>query len=196
MAERPDLSTLPGLLAAEDWPAAGALLRAAAAQDGASAEVFYNLGKVLEAAGRHAEAGPWFERAVSARPDYQIAWFELGRWAIAHGPLQRALDAFRAASQIDANDEDAARNHARLALRLGHWQEAERVWSRFSDPEALMAHYRTITERGEDGSGLRDELLARGDLRPDMLKAMTRTARGRIPLTPPALCPVLARDLS
>ncbi|MEO1470769.1 MAG: hypothetical protein AAFV86_17125, partial [Pseudomonadota bacterium] len=58
------LDKLPVLLAARDWEAAERLLRRAARARGAAPEVFYNLARVLEEAGRGAQSAHWLEKAV------------------------------------------------------------------------------------------------------------------------------------
>lgn len=179
------LSDLPELLQTRQWKAAEKLLRREAAKPVAMANIFYNLAKVLEADGRHAQSGRWLEKAVAAKLDYAAAWFELGRWHLANHQLRPAFTAFGNASQLDPGDKDAKRNLARLALRLGEWEIARQVWSDFDDTEACCARYRIAAETGEQTAAQLQSLLKKASARPSALKAMTRTARGHIPLSLP-----------
>lgn len=180
-----DLRALPHLIQTRDWPRAEALLRAAAAETQAPAEVFYNLAKVLEARGKWTDAGPWLDRAVAARDGYANAWFELGRWAIDAGDYPKAFKAFRRVVDLDPGDADARRNLGRIALRLGEWDVAQTMFAGETDVEAQIALYRAATERGADTRGQLADLLARTDARAAVVKAMTRTAKGRVPLRLP-----------
>lgn len=174
------ISKLPDLLAASDWVGAERVLRRAAGRTGAGADVFYNLALVLGRAGKGAQAGSWLRRAVKARPGYMAAWFELGRWCLDAGDLTGALEGFQTASGLALEDVDAKRNLGRVALRLGRWDVAVAAFDA-DDTEARIARYRIAAETGEDASGLLDNLLDTAP-RQAVLKAMTRTAKGRIPL--------------
>ncbi len=177
-----DTDALPALLASSDWGSAERLLRRAAQRAGAGADVFYNLALVLDRAGKGAQSGAWLLRAVARRPDYAAAWFELGRWRLDARDLWGARHAFACAGTLDPADADARRNLGRVALRLGRWDEAARTFAGADDAEARIARYRIAAETGEDARPLLDRLLAGGAPRQAVLTAMTRTARGRIPL--------------
>ncbi|MHC0053471.1 tetratricopeptide repeat protein [Actibacterium sp. D379-3] len=182
-----DLSTLQAKLAAQDWAGAERLLRRAAQDRRAPAQVFYNLGKVLEAAGKPQQSGPWYRKAVAGDPAYALAWFELGRWAVAADDLALAEKAFAKAVDLAPEDADAWRNLGRVRLRLGQWAAARIAWARFADGEARSALYRIAAELGEDVQDLQRGLLADPALRPEAMKALTRVARGRVPLRFPKL---------
>ncbi len=173
---------LPTLLAAQDWARAEKLLRAAAAKKTASADVFYNLAKVLEAAGKTRQMQQWLKRAVAAKPDYALAWYELGRRALDDNALEDAFTAFRRAHAADPHDRDAARSLGRVALRLGKWDVAAQCFAEFADSEAQLALYRIAAERGEPTTHLSQDLLAQSDLRSEVLKTLTRVAKGRLPM--------------
>lgn len=181
------LSDLPTLVQTRQWKAAETLLRRQAAKPAATADIFYNLAKVLEADGRGRQARCWLEKAVAARPDYAAAWFELGRWFLADDQLRSAYAAFASAARHAPHDADAKRNLGRLALRLGEWETARSAWSAIDDVEAQCARYRITVETGNDAGQQLDALLEMSGARPVVLKAMTRTARGRIPLRLPGL---------
>ena len=182
MQSKPFAVQLQQALQSANWPVAKALLTKAAQDTAATAPVFYNLGKVLEANCEYQQSGAWFEKAVNAMPEYAIAWFELGRWAINHKHYPKALNAFLECTELTPDDTDAWRNLARTALRCGDWATAERAWQRFDDTEAKIARYRVQVELGNDGKALLSQLLSQADCRLEVLRAMTRTARGSIPL--------------
>lgn len=176
-------------LAAEDWPQAERLLRGLAAKKGAPASVLYNLGLVLDRAGKGDQSGPWFRRAVTADPGHVNAWCELGSWLLARNDLPGAEQAFSRAAAL--GDPTARRDHARVALRLGHFQVARAGWqaildaSAGTDTEALHALLRIALEEGAPiARDLRRSLAAQPGERPALLKTLTRTARGSLPLSP------------
>lgn len=176
------LIDLPTLLASQDWARAEKLLRAAAAKKTAGADVFYNLAKVLEAAGKTAQMRTWLKRAVARRPDYAAAWFELGRSALQDDDLQGAFGAFERAMTLSPMDQDAKRNCGRVALRLGYWEAASRCFDGASDAEAELAHYRIAAETGQSTDQMRRALLDQPEHRAQVLKTLTRVARGSLPL--------------
>ncbi|MDD8021952.1 MAG: tetratricopeptide repeat protein [Paracoccaceae bacterium] len=179
-----DLARLPQMIAAQDWAGAAHLLRRVAAHPGAPAQVHYNLAKVLEAQGEGAQMLPWLHRAVQRDPSYALAWFEIGRAEIAAGDLSAAAVAFARAWALDPRDDDAVRNLMRVALRLGDWAQARQAARALpqSDAEALAARYRCACELGEAAEDLRARLLADPQIRPVALKALTRVAKGSLPL--------------
>lgn len=177
-----NLANLPTLISSQNWPAAIKLLRREASKPDAGADIFYNLGKVLEADGKWLQSGEWFQKAVDRRSGYQVAWFELGRWAVDQRDLRRAFDAFMKAVDLEPADADARRNAGRIALRLGRWAQARTLWEAFSDNEAKQAQYRITAELSEPTSDMRNKLLDDRHLRPEVLKTLTRTAKGSIPL--------------
>jgi tetratricopeptide (TPR) repeat protein len=178
-----DIHSLSGRLAAQDWPAAERVLRRMAKGKSPPPDVFYNLAKVLEAAGKPDQMMHWLERAVAANPRYGIAWFELGRAAVKSGALAQAQKAFQHAVDLMPTDADARRNLGRIALRRGDWASAETCFATLPDLEAQIAIYRLKAETGQATKSMRDALLAQLAARPQVLKALTRTAKGTLPLT-------------
>lgn len=178
-----DLSALPRLLAARDWPAALRLLRQAAARHGAPAAVFYNLAKVLEVSGADERRDIWYERAVAVDPRHAAAWFELGRARLGAGALGPAEAAFARAVALDPADSDGWRNLLRLRLRLADWAGAAAALAHLpDDAETRAAAYRARAERGLATAADRAALLADAAMRPEALKALTRVAKGAVPL--------------
>lgn len=176
------MKQLAEFIAKGNWQAAEKFLKAEARKKSATADVFYNLAKVLEAGLKYQQSGYWLRKAVGKNPDYQIAWFELGRWSLSFAPIHDAYEAFYKAYALDPEDDDARRNFGRIALRLGQWGEAEKAWSGFDDIEAKQAKYRIVAETGHDATGLLQELLRDKSVRPQVIKTMTKTAIGAIPL--------------
>lgn len=184
-----DIHSLPGLLATQDWPAAERVLRRLAKGKAPAPEVFYNLAKVLEASGKNDQRVYWLERALAAHPRYGVAWFELGRAALQSGALAQAQNAFQHAVDLMPSDADARRNLGRIALRRGDWAVAETCFATLPDLEAQIAIYRLRAETGQASKALRDALLAQPGARPAVLKALTRAAKGSLPL----ILPLIAR---
>ncbi|SMX27510.1 Tetratricopeptide repeat protein [Pelagimonas phthalicica] len=177
-----DLSALPSFLQAQDWEKAEQLLRRAAKAEAAPAEVFYNLAKVLEAAGKPRQRKVWLQRAIQARPGYGLAWFELGRISLEEDDLEAAWLAFSRVAALDPSDGDARRNLGRVALRLGYWDDARLAFMGATDREAKEAQYRIASEMGEDTTALRDELLQDKENRAETLRSLTRASKGSLPL--------------
>lgn len=176
------LKNLAVFIAEENWRGATAVLKREAGKAGAPASVFYNLAKVLEADKKWKQSGKWLKKAIQIDPTYQIAWFELGRWSIDQGDFQVAFEAFCKSSELDPDDKDAKRNAARIGLRLGMWEQAREHWKSCSDIEAEQARYRIAAELGESIDGLQARLLENRKARPEVIKTLTRTAKGKIPL--------------
>ena len=179
------LEKLPALLAAQDWPAAERVLKRAAQARPGEAAILYNLGRVLMEQGQWAPARHWLKQAIAAQPKHQAAWFELGRTSLELSEVGAARVAFSKALELDPSDQDAARNLGRVALRLGDFAAARAAYAKL-DPneiETACALYRIAAETGDpEASALRAGLLARRSDRAQVLKALTRTAKGALPL--------------
>jgi tetratricopeptide (TPR) repeat protein len=104
-------------------------LHAAVSRDPGQPEYHFNLGAVLERAGRHAEALPSLSRAIELRPNFVAAWMlraetlaALGRKKEAIGDLERAL-------AIDPRQTAAYLLLGQLLTESGQRAEAQR-WLR------------------------------------------------------------------
>lgn len=177
------MKPLPAMLAAQDWTSAERLLRRLSKSKSAPPEVFYNLAKVLEASDKNSQIVTWLKRAVAANPQYASAWFELGRHQLEGGALEGAFHAFEKAHLCNPSDSGSKRNLGRVALRLGYWDLAAHCFSGQQDSEAQLARYRIAAETGMETVDLRDALLAETNMRPSVLKTLTRTAKGSFPLS-------------
>lgn len=175
------LDALPGLIVRQDWAAAERLLRRAAQGQGATAPVFYNLAKVLEAQGKPDQRLHWLRRAVARDPAHPAAWFEIGRALLALPDLAGAEAAYARAALLDPSDAEAWGALWPLRLRLGDWAGARAALATLPDtPATRAARYRIACELGEAPDPA--PLLADPAGRPEALKALTRVSRGRMPL--------------
>ena len=125
--DRHDAATLyqVGLLHSADaaWPRAiRALQRAIRA--GRSAPHYFQLGRALAGAGRHAEARAAFEHALQICPDDANALYHYSLTLEACGQLGAAYDAARHAARLDSSRAVVQQHAGRLALRLGRCYEA------------------------------------------------------------------------
>ncbi len=176
------LADLPKLFAAKDWGTAERLLRKAAKNKKAPAEVHFNLGKVLEAQGRKTQAITFFKRAAALKPGYAAAWSEMARMMMDTGDLRGALPVFEKAAQMDPVDPYTRRNIGRIAVRLGLWDKVEAAYAGQGDDEAVMALYRSAAEqRRNSARAMLDDILKLPERRPLGLRMMVRTARGSFP---------------
>lgn len=181
-----DLSPLAGFLAQNDWVAAERLLRRAARDKRASAMVFYNLAKVLEAQGKTGQRESWLKRALAVDAAHDKAWFELGRVRLETRDLPGAERAFAKAVVLSPQDLDGWRQLLRIRLRVGDWAGAEEVLAQLPDDgETRSAIYRIGCETGRDMTPLRARLLADPHRRMEALKVLTRVAKGAVPLRLP-----------
>jgi tetratricopeptide (TPR) repeat protein len=95
------------------------------------ADAHVNLGRLLHADDRVAEAERHFRQALAAEPEHATAAFDLG---IALEDLRRpadAIDAYRRALAVDPRLADAHYNLARLYERQGKKAAALRHWSAY-----------------------------------------------------------------
>jgi len=98
---------------------------------------WFNLGYVLQQAGRHEEAGPAFERAVALDPRLDRAWYGL---ALVHIHQQRWQEAAEALE----------RNTALQPLGPYGWYRLAQVWLALGEPgkaHKVIAHLRRFEPR-------------------------------------------------
>ena len=184
------VKSLQRAFAAANWPAAETMLRRAARHRDAPASVFYNLGQVLARSGRAGQSGPWYRKALAADPRHADAWCEYAAWLAVRGDTGPALSAWKQAVALRPDHRETLLGCARLALRAGLWTEARATWQALAGDgdatgEAALALLRIALETGDsEATALRSRLAARPELRPALLKTITRTARGTVPLRP------------
>ena len=184
------VKSLQRAFAAANWPAAEAMLRRAVRHRDAPASVFYNLGQVLARLGRAGQSGPWYRKALAADPRHADAWCEYAAWLAVRGETVPALAAWKRAVALRPDHRATLLGCARLALRAGLWTEARATWQALAGDgdatgEAALALLRIALETGDpEAMARRRRLAARPELRPALLKTITRTARGAVPLRP------------
>jgi len=97
---------------------AESLIRRAIAVDGGVAEAHYNLGRVLQDAGRDEEMVAEYRSAIALDPRLEFAHFNLGLALLAGGDAKAAADSFRKAQEINPRDADYALNLGLALARL------------------------------------------------------------------------------
>lgn len=98
---------------------------------------WFNLGYVLQQAGRHEEAGPAFERAVALDPRLDRAWYGLALVRIHQQRWQEAAEALE-------------RNTALQPLGPYGWYRLAQVWLALGEPgkaHKVIAHLRRFEPR-------------------------------------------------
>ncbi len=181
-----EVEKLRAALAAEDWDAAERVLRRAVARKDAAAADFYNLGLVLVRQGREAQAETMLRRALARDASHADAWCELGALLLRRHDLAAGEGALARAAALRPGDAVVRRDLARVRLRLGLWEAAARDWAAFpGDAEADAALLRIALETGAaDAPDRRRAMAAVPARRAHLLKAITRTGRGKLPLRP------------
>ncbi len=155
------LKNITPLLARGDWSAAENALLEAASQRGATAGVFYNLARVLEAQGKDNEMILWLRKAVAVDPNHSMAWYELGRAQMAHDP-QAAEKSFTKAAKLSPGDQDCWRHLARLRMRLADWEGCAAALQELpEDTETLSIAYRVACETTNAASPLHSPVAQR-----------------------------------
>ncbi|MEO8378131.1 MAG: tetratricopeptide repeat protein [Acidobacteriota bacterium] len=89
-------------------------------------EAAFNAGLLLAANGQSAEAIAQYERALTMRPNFAVAWFRLGEARGECGDRAGAIDAFRRALEIDPSLERARSSIVQALRATGNAAEAER----------------------------------------------------------------------
>lgn len=133
-----------GLRAEEeaDLEAAAEAYAQALRQDHTRAETWFNLGNVLYALERRAEAVRAFSRATGLDPEYVEAWNNLGNTLSDEGRLQEAVQAYEQALALTPAYMDAHYNLAETLDNLGQRQRARHHWREYLrlDPNSAWAH--------------------------------------------------------
>ncbi|WP_018633186.1 tetratricopeptide repeat protein [Neomegalonema perideroedes] len=175
-----------------DWPAAVEALRGLIAlAPQAPAALVYNLALALKYAGRPKEALAEFDRALRLEPGRLKAIYERAALLMEASRPAEALAGFEAYLKADPQDVDARRNRARLLLALGRWKEAEAAFAPFSDEEGELARLRLSAEQGRAGEAAARAraLMIRPEARAAVLKILTASGRGSLPLRTARLLP-------
>lgn len=104
--------------------------RAALAAKPADPELLANIGQILVALNRPAEAAPFLERAVEAEPFSITARFDLAVAYARSGKLQEAVEQYQALMQSDTADMRVAHNLGLALRQLGRNAEAAAAFER------------------------------------------------------------------
>ncbi len=109
----------------ERWRPAGHLM---VEIERSTAEDDFRAGAGLESRGRHAEAAPFFRRALAAEPEHYEARVGLANCLLAAGKPQEALEEYRRALAANPSDPKVMNNLANVLLELKREPaEAERL---------------------------------------------------------------------
>ncbi|WP_010139184.1 tetratricopeptide repeat protein [Oceanicola sp. S124] len=168
-----------------DWKAADEILSRLVRRAPGEASLLYNLGRVKMERGQWPAARTWLRKAIAAAPGHAHAWFELGRTELQLGDLAAAQRGFAKAVALDPADADAHLNLARIALRLGAFAEVRAALAPLAGQGAEIdaLRYRAAAELGLPEAGEEAAALwSRSGARAEALKALTRVAKGRLPL--------------
>ena len=114
-----------------DLAAAGRLYRLAMALDRTDPVIPFNLGNVLDALGREAEAVIAYTEALTRDPTFPDAWLNA---AILHERrlrLDKAESCYRAALEARPDYAEAIRGLAHLLTEVGRYEEAMLHWRRY-----------------------------------------------------------------
>lgn len=117
-------------------------VRQAAEAADATPEALYNMGALQKGKGRLAESRSWFERAVSARADFDKAIAAIGFVLAQEGRISEAEAQFKAALKIDPANAIASAFYAARALSKRSFTEAINLArdGLVSDPDSRDAY--------------------------------------------------------
>ncbi len=156
----------------------------------ATAQASWNLGSVLTALGRYAEADSLIHRSLlaaraspgSGAEGVGMAHLHRANWAVRQGLTERAaasVDTALAVYQRVGVDRPenvvwAMQLEAGLHRHAGRWERADSVYRR-----AIALHGRTLGESGPDFAALLEEYAALRELRGDSTAARSLRERAR-----------------
>jgi tetratricopeptide (TPR) repeat protein len=115
-----------------DLPTARRWYELAARLDRDDAVIPYNLGNVLDALGKSAEAEIAYRQAIGRSPDLADAWFNLGLLQERAQRLGEALESYAQAYLVEPTYCDALYNGAALLMRLRRFREALPLWEKIA----------------------------------------------------------------
>jgi len=118
-------------------------LQKAAALLPKDAQIFSNIGNVLQERGRHDEALQSYRRALEIDPDFVEGHFNLGRALQHNGQLDETVQSYRRALSKDRNYVDAHTNLGNALMGLGQLVQAMESYRRVLEikPKFAEGHY-------------------------------------------------------
>lgn len=136
------------------WDSAAGFLQQALDIEPENADLWFNLGYVLQQRNADEEAIRCFERAVALRRGLDRAWFGLGLIHRRHGEPGKAAAAFRVAAELQPMNPHAFYELAMVSLALDDLPEVDRIIVHVSgfDPEMTR---RLVRETGRQPEGVR-----------------------------------------
>lgn len=103
------------------------------------AAAWFNLGYVLQQAGRHEDAGPAFQKALKYQPRMDRAWYGLALVLIHQGRLHDAVDALQKNTALQPMSPYGWYRLAKVWLALGEPDKAAGVVARLRQFEPRVA---------------------------------------------------------
>ncbi len=85
---------------------------------------YFELGRLVSAQGKYAEAKPLVERTLAMRPSFAPGWFELGKIYVAEGEFGRAVEAYDRALVFQPHDAECLFHSGVALAALGRRSEA------------------------------------------------------------------------
>jgi tetratricopeptide (TPR) repeat protein len=175
--------------------------RAALAAKPADPELLANIGQILVAMNKPAEAAPFLEQAVEAEPFVITARFDLAVAYARSGRLQEAVEQYQALMQSNTADMRVAHNLGLALRQLGRNAEAAAAFQRATAvapdqaPAWLgLALSLEADRRGGAAAAALERYLALQPAAPEADNIRARITRLRIAAEPSALPPESGND--
>ncbi len=125
------LSTLSQLCYMDkQLPEAIKFLRMASSKDPDNPDFHFSLGAMLDENGYSKEADGHYRQAIRLKPNYSVAYSNLGNNCLKYLDFSAALDCFREALRIDNTNEKAHYGLANALMFLGQGLEADQSYRR------------------------------------------------------------------
>ncbi len=175
-------------IAACDWKQAQAALSLLLERTPEQPSLLYNLALVLRRQNKNAEALDALDKALKLAP-HQGAAYERAATLMDMGNLAQSLKSFKKYQRQFAEDPDALLNMGRICLALDAPVEAKAYFENRlrlmpDDTEAKVGLGEALTRMGEASgvTALQEIYRSSPQRRPHLLKIMTQTPTGRLPL--------------
>ena len=91
-------------------------------------QLAHQIGTALDMAGRHAEAAPWYQRALAIQPDYEPALNNLALNYATLGELTKTTPLLHESLRVNPGNAQAAYNLGLMDLRLERYADAVHVF--------------------------------------------------------------------